>query len=129
MVIRYWGKTCSYHKYNNACVVFPLPGLPHPFALTLFEDELYWTDWQTKSINRANKVTGTDVEMVRNHLHFPMDIHILHHQRQPQGTHCDIHHLANHISTLHLKYFRRCSKKNVADKADRVNVKSFMTKH
>ncbi|WAR04037.1 LRP4-like protein [Mya arenaria] len=59
-------------------------GLPHPFALTLFEDELYWTDWHTKSINRANKFTGNDVEMVRNRLHFPMDIHIFHHDRQPQ---------------------------------------------
>ena len=60
-------------------------GLPHPFALTLFEDELYWTDWHTKSINKANKFTGNDVEMVRNRLHFPMDIHIFHQQRQPKG--------------------------------------------
>ena len=60
-------------------------GLPHPFALTLFEDELYWTDWHTKSINKANKFTGNDVEMVRNRLHFPMDIHIFHQQRQPMS--------------------------------------------
>lgn len=60
-------------------------GLPHPFALTLFEDELYWTDWHTKSINKANKFTGNDVEMVRNRLHFPMDIHIFHRERQPEA--------------------------------------------
>ncbi|XP_055996988.1 low-density lipoprotein receptor-related protein 4-like isoform X3 [Ostrea edulis] len=60
-------------------------GLPHPFALTLFEDELYWTDWHTKSINKANKFTGNDVEMVRNRLHFPMDIHSFHPQRQPDS--------------------------------------------
>ncbi|KAL4225514.1 Low-density lipoprotein receptor-related protein 4 [Mactra antiquata] len=60
-------------------------GLPHPFALTLFEDELYWTDWHTKSINKANKFTGNDVETVRNRLHFPMDIHIFHHERQPEA--------------------------------------------
>jgi len=60
-------------------------GLPHPFALTLFEDELYWTDWHTKSINKANKFTGNNVEMVRNRLHFPMDIHIFHRERQPAG--------------------------------------------
>ena len=62
-----------------------IAGLPHPFALTLFEDELYWTDWHTKSINKANKFTGNDVEMVRNRLHFPMDIHIFHQQRQPMS--------------------------------------------
>ncbi|XP_025087886.1 low-density lipoprotein receptor-related protein 4-like isoform X3 [Pomacea canaliculata] len=58
-------------------------GLPHPFALTLFEDELYWTDWYTKSINKANKFSGQPLETVRTELHYPMDIHTLHPQRQP----------------------------------------------
>ncbi|XP_075921535.1 low-density lipoprotein receptor-related protein 4 isoform X1 [Petromyzon marinus] len=60
-------------------------GLPHPFAITVFEDSLYWTDWHTKSINSANKFTGKNQEIVRNKLHFPMDIHTLHPQRQPAG--------------------------------------------
>ncbi|XP_076470996.1 low-density lipoprotein receptor-related protein 4-like isoform X2 [Babylonia areolata] len=60
-------------------------GLPHPFALTLFEDELYWTDWYTKSINKANKFSGQPLETVRTRLHFPMDIHTWHPQRQPAG--------------------------------------------
>ncbi|XP_022326935.2 low-density lipoprotein receptor-related protein 4-like isoform X2 [Crassostrea virginica] len=60
-------------------------GLPHPFALTLFEDELYWTDWHTKSINKANKFTGNGVETVYNRLYFPMDIHSFHPQRQPDS--------------------------------------------
>ena len=64
---------------------FCFSGLPHPFALTLFEDELYWTDWTTKSINKANKFTGNDVETVHNRLHYPMDIHTFHPQRQPPG--------------------------------------------
>uniref|UniRef100_A0A8C6LFG2 Low density lipoprotein receptor-related protein 4 n=1 Tax=Nothobranchius furzeri TaxID=105023 RepID=A0A8C6LFG2_NOTFU len=60
-------------------------GLPHPFAITVFEDSLYWTDWHTKSINSANKFTGKNQEVIRNKLHFPMDIHTLHPQRQPAG--------------------------------------------
>ena len=60
-------------------------GLPHPFAITVFEDSLYWTDWHTKSINSANKFTGKNQEIIRNKLHFPMDIHTLHPQRQPAG--------------------------------------------
>ncbi|XP_072236089.1 low-density lipoprotein receptor-related protein 4 isoform X1 [Leuresthes tenuis] len=65
-------------------------GLPHPFAITVFEDSLYWTDWHTKSINSANKFTGKNQEIIRNKLHFPMDIHTLHPQRQPAGgrNHC-----------------------------------------
>ncbi|XP_014677385.1 PREDICTED: low-density lipoprotein receptor-related protein 4-like [Priapulus caudatus] len=58
-------------------------GLPHPFALTIFEDQLYWTDWHTKSINKANKLTGNDISTVHKQLHFPMDIHTFHPQRQP----------------------------------------------
>ena len=66
-------------------------GLPHPFAITIFEDELYWTDWHTKSINKANKFHGNAVETVKNRLHFPMDIHTLHPQRQPEGDHPFLH--------------------------------------
>ncbi|XP_078231746.1 low-density lipoprotein receptor-related protein 4-like [Callithrix jacchus] len=60
-------------------------GLPHPFAITVFEDSLYWTDWHTKSTNNANKFTGKNQESICNKLHFPMDIHTLHPQRQPAG--------------------------------------------
>jgi len=69
----------------NSQPSFCLPGLPHPFAITVFEDSLYWTDWHTKSINSANKFTGKNQEVIRNKLHFPMDIHTLHPQRQPAG--------------------------------------------
>jgi hypothetical protein len=50
-------------------------GLPHPFSLTIFEDAIYWTDWHTKSISTANKVTGTGFKTIHSGLHFPMDIH------------------------------------------------------
>lgn len=57
--------------------------LPHPFALTIFEDALYWTDWHTKSISTANKNTGKGFRTVHEGLHFPMDIHSFHPARQP----------------------------------------------
>ena len=59
-------------------------GLPHPFAISIFEDSVFWTDWHTKSIHQANKLTGHDVKTVRNNLHFPMDIHTIHPLRQPE---------------------------------------------
>lgn len=59
-------------------------GLPHPFALTIFEDAIYWTDWHTKSISSANKATGAGMKSIHSNLHFPMDIHSYHPQRQPQ---------------------------------------------
>ncbi|XP_021915388.1 low-density lipoprotein receptor-related protein 4 isoform X2 [Zootermopsis nevadensis] len=58
-------------------------GLPHPFALTIFEDAIYWTDWHTKSISTANKVTGKGFKTIHSGLNFPMYIHSYHPQRQP----------------------------------------------
>ena len=58
-------------------------GLPHPFAISIFEDSLFWTDWHTKSIHEANKMTGQHLRTVRSNLHFPMDIHSIHPLRQP----------------------------------------------
>jgi low-density lipoprotein receptor-related protein 4 len=58
--------------------------LPHPFALTIFEDNMYWTDWHTKTISSANKVTGKNFRHVHEGLHFPMDIHSYHKARQPK---------------------------------------------
>lgn len=64
-------------------------GLPHPFALTIFEDAIYWTDWHTKSISTANKATGAGLRTIHTDLQFPMDIHSFHSQRQPEfKNHC-----------------------------------------
>uniref|UniRef100_A0A8B9N7P4 Prolow-density lipoprotein receptor-related protein 1 n=1 Tax=Accipiter nisus TaxID=211598 RepID=A0A8B9N7P4_9AVES len=67
------------------CVVWALDhqDIPHIFALTLFEDFIYWTDWETKSINRAHKTTGANKTLLISTLHRPMDIHIYHPYRQP----------------------------------------------
>ncbi|CAH0560459.1 unnamed protein product [Brassicogethes aeneus] len=59
-------------------------GLPHPFALTIFEESIFWTDWHTKSISTANKATGAGLRTIHSQLHFPMDIHSYHPQRQPR---------------------------------------------
>jgi len=32
--------------------------VPHVFAITLFEDHIYWTDWNLKAISSANKFNG-----------------------------------------------------------------------
>lgn len=59
--------------------------IPHIFAMTLFEEYIYWTDWETKSINRAHKSLGTNKSTLISTLHRPMDVHIYHPYRQPEG--------------------------------------------
>nr|XP_040223812.2 low-density lipoprotein receptor-related protein 4 isoform X2 [Anopheles coluzzii] len=60
--------------------------LPHPFALALFEDSMYWTDWHTKTISTASKVNGRGFRVVHEGLHFPMGIQSYHPSRQPDFT-------------------------------------------
>lgn len=58
--------------------------LTHPFAITLFENYVYWTDWRTNSVVRANKWTGGDISVIQRTLSQPFDIKILHPSRQPR---------------------------------------------
>ena len=49
--------------------------IPHPYGLTIAGNYLYWTDWQTKAVHRANKMTGDEVRTVAENLQGLMDIH------------------------------------------------------
>lgn len=64
--------------------------LRHPFAITVFEDWLYWSDWETESIHKVRKfrpaLGGNDSAEVSNvviGLTSPMDVHVLHPLKQP----------------------------------------------
>ncbi|XP_071103874.1 low-density lipoprotein receptor-related protein 2-like [Haliotis cracherodii] len=59
-----------------------IEGVPHPFAMTIFEEIMYWTDWNHLTIEYANKLTGANHTVLRNITHRPMDIHIYHPLRQ-----------------------------------------------
>nr|XP_061809166.1 low-density lipoprotein receptor-related protein 6-like isoform X5 [Nerophis lumbriciformis] len=65
--------------------------LPHPFALTLFEDTLFWTDWNTHSIHSCAKRDGADQRVVHSDIFSPMDIHVFSAKRQtPVSTPCSL---------------------------------------
>ena len=59
--------------------------LPHPFALTLFDSTLFWTDWNTHSIHSCRKETGREQRVVHSDIFSPMDIHVFSPRRQPTG--------------------------------------------
>jgi len=56
----------------------------HPYGLTLLDSYIYWTDWQTRSIHRADKGTGSNVILVRSNLPGLMDIQAVD-RAQPLG--------------------------------------------
>ena len=88
----YWadGKYSYIHSSNldgsdRREVVSDSMQLPHPFALTLFRDSLYWTDWNTHAIYTCNRSNGADSRTVVTNLFSPMDIHVYHPSRQLAG--------------------------------------------
>ncbi|PIO29253.1 hypothetical protein AB205_0211260 [Aquarana catesbeiana] len=64
--------------------------LPHPFGLTLYEDRIYWTDWQSKSIESADRKTGLDRKPVRENLENLMDLHVFHRRRMQVRSACSV---------------------------------------
>ncbi|PIK34306.1 putative low-density lipoprotein receptor-related protein 2-like, partial [Apostichopus japonicus] len=71
--------------------MFILSGLPaestsHPFDIALFEDWIYWTEWNFPSIHRAKKFTGQDYEKVLELGVRPYEIQIFHPSQQTQAT-------------------------------------------
>lgn len=40
--------------------------LKHPFSITLFGDNMYWTDWDRNAIFQADKFNGMRASLVAN---------------------------------------------------------------
>lgn len=70
---------------NRRTLVTPVQ---HPYGLTLMGSHIYWTDWQSRSIQRADKNTGTNTITVRSNLPGLMDIQAVDRER-PLGESVD----------------------------------------
>lgn len=59
--------------------------LHHIFALAVWEDHVYWSDWETKSVERCHKYqcSKDDMHTLLTTVHRPMDLRIVHPLRQP----------------------------------------------
>lgn len=53
------------------------------FAITMFEDYIYWTDWEKHVIAMCHKYQCTNSSKVLSLSERPMDIHVYHPLRQP----------------------------------------------
>ncbi|XP_064182725.1 low-density lipoprotein receptor-related protein 1B-like isoform X2 [Anguilla rostrata] len=75
--------------YDGSGVIEILRGheyLSHPFAVSLFGGSVYWTDWRTNTLARANKWTGRNVTVIQKTSAQPFDLEIYHPSRQPQAS-------------------------------------------
>lgn len=57
--------------------------LHHVFAIDVWEDFIYWTDWETKSIEKCHKYTGDQCQSLLLTVHRPMDLRVVHPLKQP----------------------------------------------
>ncbi|GAB6028974.1 hypothetical protein CHUAL_004768 [Chamberlinius hualienensis] len=74
---------------NRRTILSSSSVLKHPFSVAVFEDWLYWTDWEAEAIYRVNKFTGQEMETISTGVFSPMDIHVYHPYKQPVGVdHC-----------------------------------------
>lgn len=68
----------------------PAINLHHIFAIAIWENHIYWTDWEKKSVEYAHKYSGEGWKTLIKTIHRPMDIQIYHplRQRKPDLDYC-----------------------------------------
>lgn len=49
---------------NRRVVLSAGSAIGHPFSITVFEDWIYWSDWDHHTIMRANKFNGRNATSV-----------------------------------------------------------------
>lgn len=47
---------------------------PHPYGLVVVGNHIYWTDWETQALHRADKLNGSDSVEIRKKLEGLMDV-------------------------------------------------------
>ena len=73
--------------------------LTNPYAITVFQSNLYWTDRSNSSVFIANQFTGRSEGKVSATLNQPTDVHILDSSRQPGA--CKLYlYLASELGLL-----------------------------
>lgn len=79
--------TCDFSGDNYRVILRDASSFMYPFHITVFEDNVYWTDWDAFSIRRVNRFTGKDLtDVVRSLVRgTPNGLHIWHSSQQPAG--------------------------------------------
>lgn len=84
------------HKTNTRCKIYVTngliiegPDLLHPFGIDVFENNIYWTDWNSSSIETAHKTTGADRSVIASAVKGIMDVRVFHRNRKIIKTGCN----------------------------------------
>lgn len=75
--------TINYEGMDHKKILKNPEYLSHPFAISVFENHVFWTDWRLNGVLRADKFTGNNVSILYNASTQPFDLKIMHPSRQP----------------------------------------------
>ena len=70
---------------NHRRIVLKGGTLAHPFGISVFMDNMYWSDWQKSAAFKANKFTGKEEVTMMSGVHKAMDVKVIHREKQPRG--------------------------------------------
>ncbi|KAG7206637.1 hypothetical protein KM043_000315 [Ampulex compressa] len=74
-------------KERNAIVTLDIV---YPFSITQYKDFIYWTDWNTGDIERANKTNGANRKKIHEKLESVTDLLVFHASRQAGWNPCSV---------------------------------------
>lgn len=75
--------------------------VPYPYGIVIVEQHIYWTDWKTKALHRADKSNGKDQLIIRENLEGLMDIRAVQVNKK-HTTHYAIKKFSEHFLSLPL---------------------------
>ena len=79
-----WRCFCRCSDLNGENRVRLNTQMAHPYGVAVFENYVFWTDWNYKSIHRADKFTGNNATVLLRTLPIqPFDIKVYSPLRQP----------------------------------------------
>lgn len=75
--------TIGYNGENHKRILRNPEFLYHPFAITIYGNSVFWTDWRLGSVVKADKFTGSNVSIFYHSSTQPFDVKVMHQERQP----------------------------------------------
>jgi integrin beta 2 len=75
--------TIDYNGHNHKRILRNAEYLHHPFAITIYENNLFWSDWRLNAVITADKFTGSNITIFYEASIQPFDVKIMHPSRQP----------------------------------------------
>uniref|UniRef100_A0AC35U6F2 EGF-like domain-containing protein n=1 Tax=Rhabditophanes sp. KR3021 TaxID=114890 RepID=A0AC35U6F2_9BILA len=103
--------SCDYWGHKVQTIIHSHEELKHPFSLAVFEEKLYWSDWDRDGVLSANKFKGDDIKKLMGHVSTPMTVRIFHEAVQPAQVDKCLNSKCTHLC-LPKAYYKGDSKEN-----------------